>query len=112
MHVFTKNHTFLIDICEKKIHGSLILLKNTKNILFSKYPYSDGMLFKKDFEKELQDFFFINTSEKEMVFFFTSVFANFSYDSFAILFLLDMLIRIRIFTKNFIFEFWSKIRDP
>ena len=50
MHVFTKNHTFLIDICEKKIHGSLILLKNTKNILFGKYPYSDGMLFKKDFE--------------------------------------------------------------
>ena len=50
MHVFTKNHTFLIDICEKKIHGSLILLKNTKNILLGKYPYSDGMLFQKDFE--------------------------------------------------------------
>ena len=50
MHLFTKNHRFLTDICEKEIHGSLILLKNTKNILFGKYPYSDGMLFKKDFE--------------------------------------------------------------
>ena len=87
MHVFTKNHTFLIDICEKKIHGSLILLKNTKNILLGKYPYSDGMLFKKDFENELQEFFFKNTSKKEVVFFFTIVFTNLSYDSFSILIL-------------------------
>ena len=35
----------------------LFYSKIQKNILFGKYPYYDGMLFKKDFEKELQDFF-------------------------------------------------------
>ena len=52
MHVFTKNYRFLTDICEKKIHGFLILLQNTKNIPFGKYPYSDGILFKIDFEND------------------------------------------------------------
>ena len=64
MHVFTKNHTFLIDICEKKIHGSLILLKNTKIILFGKYPCSDGILYKKGFESKSKENFCKNTSKK------------------------------------------------
>ena len=53
MHVFTKNYRFLTDICEKKIHEFFILLQNTKNIPFGKYPYSDGILSKKGFQNEL-----------------------------------------------------------
>ena len=34
MHVVTKNHRFLTDICEKSFHGSLILLQNSKKIFF------------------------------------------------------------------------------
>ena len=52
MHVVTKNHRFLTDICEKNFHGFLILLQNTKNILFGKYPYSDSIASKKDFVNE------------------------------------------------------------
>ena len=39
MHLNTKNHRFLTNICEKNFHGSFILLQNSKikfleNILF------------------------------------------------------------------------------
>ena len=30
IHLVTKIHRFLTDICEKKFHGSLILLQNSK----------------------------------------------------------------------------------
>ena len=82
MHVVTKNHRFLTDICEKNFHGSLILLQNTKNILFGKYLFSDIILFKTDFENKLKENFCKNTSKKD-IFLFTRVFANLSYDSFS-----------------------------
>ena len=63
-------HRFLTDIWEKNFHGSLVLLQNTKNILFGKYPYSDGILFKKDFENKLKENFCKNTSKKNIFFFY------------------------------------------
>ena len=108
VHVVTKNHRFQTDIWRKKFHGSFILLQNTKILFLINIIILIAYYFKKDFENESQENFCKNTSKKEMVFFFTSVFENLSYDSFSILFLLDMLSGKEHFPKILFLNFRVK----
>ena len=69
--------------------------------------------FKKDFENESQENFCKNTSKKEMVFFFTSVFENLSYDSFLIFFYLICCQKKNNYKKKIFLNFRVPIlRDP